>query len=105
MVYAAAGEKQVNLFLVGSIDIRSLRGKLTQVRALGAACPVPFSREQIIALATLTTEDVERAEYYLGNQGTHTKAVLAEAKSGPAAHNAVGLAGESPVVGIDCLPT
>jgi|GEM_PF-3704188 len=23
----------------------------------------------------------------------------------PAAHNAVGLAGESPVVGIDCLPT
>ena len=24
---------------------------------------------------------------------------------GSAAHNAVGLAGESPVVGIDCLPT
>src|SRR5208282_1060452 len=28
-----------------------------------------------------------------------------ESGSGSAAHNAVGLAGESPVVGIDCLPT
>jgi hypothetical protein len=26
-------------------------------------------------------------------------------RSGTAAHNAVGLAGESPAVGIDCLPT
>ncbi len=26
-------------------------------------------------------------------------------RDGSAAHNAVGLAGESPVMGIDCLPT
>ena len=30
--------------------------------------------------------------------------LLQGVRSGTAAHNAVGLAGESPVVGIDCLP-
>jgi hypothetical protein len=53
---------------------------------------------------------IDRCEsFLLGNGRDFLRKVLESTLQGvrpiSAAHNAVGLAGESPVVGIDCLPT
>ena len=57
-----------------------------------------LSASYLIALGARVVRDV-------GDLICRIKGVIKGVRSGSAAHNAVGLAGESPAVGIDCLPT
>ena len=67
----------------------------------GSPLPPPLIADSAV-LSAINTRMVTPRDFIRAGQSV---ARLRGVRAGSAARNAVGLAGESPVVGIDCLPT